>query len=367
MKLLLVTGVDPWMRSVSTVHRYAAAGRALGHEVAVYGETNPELPGLPFTTDLAGVDLALFIVQIPDDLPDMPYLARLLDGIPRERRIVVDLWGRFNDTIRLDHDFNHLEKLDGHLASDWVEAFKAISGTILQPTLEPLRPDVQPFLFHGFDPDCVAGKSATAREAAAAWREATHEEKPYGFVYVGSNWHRWQQVRRFLEQYAPVRARVGKACLIGWDWAERPGWTIENGIAGIDTDPAFLSELDVDLYQGVRFDEVTGLLGKGRFAPVFHRPLFRHLGYVTNRTFETFCADSLPVLMLPRDFVTAIYGTAALKLVPGDDVAKHLTDALDNPQDYWDAVLQTREHLARHHSFARRFDELERLRSGSAS
>ena len=52
---------------------------------------------------------------------------------------------------------------------------------------------------------------------------------------------------------------------------------------------------------------------------------------MTNRTFETFYADSIPVLMLPRDFVAAIYGEAALKLVPGDDVAAHLIDALKQP------------------------------------
>ncbi len=74
---------------------------------------------------------------------------------------------------------------------------------------------------------------------------------------------------------------------------------------GIDTDPALLARLDVEVRDGVRFDEVVGLLGKARFAPVFHRPLFRHLGFVTNRTFETFYADTLPVLMLPRDFVKA--------------------------------------------------------------
>ena len=72
---------------------------------------------------------------------------------------------------------------------------------------------------------------------------------------------------------------------------------------GIDTDPALLARLEVEVRDGVRFDEVVGLLGKARFAPVFHRPLFRHLGFVTNRTFETFYADTLPVLMLPRDFV----------------------------------------------------------------
>ncbi len=124
MKLLLVISVDPWTRSVSTVHKYVATGRALGHEVAVYGPANPELPGLPFTTELSGVDLALFVVQVPTDFPDMPLLARLLDGIPRERRAVVDLWGRFNDTIRVEHDFNHLEKLDGHLGWEWEDAIR---------------------------------------------------------------------------------------------------------------------------------------------------------------------------------------------------------------------------------------------------
>ena len=45
MKLLLVNAVDPWTRSV--VHgpqSMSAAGRALGHEVAVYGQPHPELP-----------------------------------------------------------------------------------------------------------------------------------------------------------------------------------------------------------------------------------------------------------------------------------------------------------------------------------
>lgn len=371
MKLLLVTWVDPRVRSVSTVHRYVAAGRALGHEVAVYGNPHPGLPSLPFTTDLSRVDLALFVVQVPSDFPDMPYLARLLDGIPRERRVVMDLWGRFNDTIRVDHDFNHLEKLDGHLGWEWVEALQAVSDTVLQPTLAPLHSDVRSFLFHGYDPGSVAKRYETVREATAAWCAAGPAEKPYGVMYVGSNWQRWDQVRRFLEQYGPARGEVGRACLVGWDWDRRPDWAVQQGIMGIDTDPAFLAELGVETRKGVRFDEVTSLLGQARFAPVFHRPLFRHLGFVTNRTFETFYADALPVLMLPQEFVEAVYGPAALALVPGDDVAAHLMNALGRPEMYWDAVLQTRSHLARHHSYGRRFQELDgiledRVRSGGA-
>jgi len=356
MKFLLVTTLDPWTRSVSTVHQWVRAGRALGHEIAVYGDPNPDLPLLPYTTDLSGVDVALFVVQVPSDFPDMPYLARVLDGIPREKRVVVDLWGRFNDTIRVDHDFNHLEKLDGHMGWEWEDAIRAVAGTILQPTPAPLRSDVRPFLFHGYDPGSVVKPHKTAHEAAAAWND-----KSYGVMYVGSNWQRWQQVRRFLEGYAPACDKIGRVCLVGWDWDKRPDWAVQMGIMGVNTDPAFLADLGVEFRDGVRFDEVVSSLGQARFAPVFHRPLFRHLGFVTNRTFETFYADTLPVLMLPRDFVTAVYGPAALTLVPGDDVDAHLADALRRPEHYWDAVLQTRSHLARHHSFAQRFQELAKL------
>ena len=358
MKLLLVNTVDPWTRSVSTLHKWIAAGKKLGHDVAIYCYPHPELPNLPFTIDPAGADLALFVIQLPSDFPDMPYLARILDGIPRERRVVLDLWGRFNETIRLEHDFNHLEKLDGHLGWEWEDAYRAVSDTVLQPSLVPVRSNARSFLFHGFDPAAVAKPYKNAREAAAAWSAAGKEEKPYGVMYIGSNWHRWDQVRKFLEQYGKVRKKVGRACLVGWDWDVRPGWAVHIGIMGVNTDAKFLKQLDVEVRPGVRFKEVVGLLGKARFAPVIHRPLFRHLGFVTNRTFETFYADTMPVLMLPRDFVKAIYGEAALKLVPGDNVGAHLTDALAKPEPYWEAVLETRAHLAAHHSYERRFQEL---------
>lgn len=360
MKLLIVNHLDPCSRSVATVHGYVAAGKALGHEVVVFGEPDPTLPRVPFTTDVSGVDVALFVVQVTQDFPDMPGLARLLDGVPRERRVVVDLWGRFNETIRVEHDFNHLEKLDGHVGWEWVEALQAVSGTILQPTLSPLRPDVRSFLFHAYDPGSVTRSYTSAREAASAWLRG----KPHGVMYAGNNWQRWGQVRQFLEQYGPASAEVGKACLVGWDWERRPDWALEMGIQGVDVDPAFLTDLGVETRRGVHFDEVTGLLGQARFAPVLHRPLFRHLGFVTNRTFETFAADTLPVLMLPRDFVEAIYGPDALPLVPGGDVAAHLRGAMRHPEEQWDAVLRTRAYLAQHHSFERRFEELASVVQG---
>ncbi|MBT3069476.1 hypothetical protein KKP04_01145 [Rhodomicrobium sp. Az07] len=361
MKIVLVGSVDPWTRSVATVHRYVALGPTLGHDVALYGHPNPELPDLKTTLDTDDADLVVFLVQVPRDIPDMPGLARMMDRIPREKRVVLDLWGRFNETIRIDHDFNHLEKFDGHPSWEWIEAISALGGVVLQPTLKPRRPDVGSFLFHGFDRNAVARPCESAEEAAARWKSADRAARPYGAVYVGSNWQRWSQVRPFLEHYRAVADKVGQICLAGWDWTERPGWAVELGLLGVDTDPDLLADLRVEVRMGIRFDRVVPLLAQGRFAPVFHRPLFSELGLVTNRTFETFLADTVPVLMLPKAFVEEIFGAAALKLVPKEGVARHLEELLDDPVATWDAVLKTRQHLARHHSFERRFAELEAL------
>lgn len=358
MKIVLVGAVDPWTRSVATIQRYIAWGRKLGHDVAVYGIANPELPDMRTTVETDDADLVVFLLQIPGDIPSMPGIARLMDRIPREKRVVLDLWGRYNETVRIEHDFNHLEKFDGHPGWEWRHAIEALGGKILQPTLQPRRGAVGSFLFHGFDPAAVVQPYSTAAEAARAWRSADRSTKPYGVGYVGSNWQRWTEVRRFLEGYRTVAEKVGQVCLAGWDWSERPGWAVEMGIGGVDTDPDLLADLRVEVRMGVRFDRIAALLGQARFAPVFHRPLFRELGLVTNRTFETFHADAIPILMLPAAFVEAVYGDAALKLVPGEDIAGHLESLNDDPERAWDAVLRTREHLARHHSFAQRFKQL---------
>lgn len=367
MKIVLVGSIDPWTRSVATVHRYARWAERLGHQLVVHGHPSPELPRLPMSLDTSDADLVVFLLQVSKDVPSMPGLARMMDGIPRSKRIVLDLWGRFNETVRIDHDFNHLEKFDGHPDWEWKQAMTALGGKILQPTLTPRLADVGSFLFHGFDPDAVAKPYASAKEAAQAWLAPRRGARPYGVIYVGSNWQRWTQVRAFLDGYRHAADRIGQLCLAGWDWTERPKWAVDLGIAGVDTDPELLADLRVEVRMGIRFDHVAPLLAQGRFAPVIHRPLFRELGLVTNRTFETFEADTVPVLMLPPDTAEAIYGPAARRLVAGDDLAAHLVGLLDDPVGTWDAVLATRAHLAKHHSIAGRLQQLEKLAATAAT
>jgi hypothetical protein len=358
MRLLVVSKLDRSARAVSTITNYIRAGKDLGHEVAVFGEQSSEEPAVPYSLDVQAFDFVIFVVYETKDFPDLPYLARLLDGVPKDRRVVIDCCGRFNETVRVEHDFNHLEKIDGHQGWEWVEGIEAVSGKVLQPTLTPLRPDVHPFLFHAYDPSAVEGANGSPREAARAWFGEGAPRKPYGLVYVGHNWQRWSQIRRFLEAVESLREELGPICLAGWRWDQRPEWASELGIAGVDVDPELLKRLNVETKSTIPFDEVKSLMGQARFCPVFHRPLFNQLGLVTVRTFETFCADTIPILMLPEDVIEAIYGPAAGPLAPDGDVVGRLRDMMRRPEVYWDAVFEVRAHLAQHHSYHRRFEEL---------
>jgi hypothetical protein len=85
---------------------------------------------------------------------------------------------------------------------------------------------------------------------------------------------------------------------------------------------------------------------------------------VTNRAFETFCSDTVPLLMMPRDLVESIYGPAAGMLAAGEDIAGHIEDVRTRPEVYWDAILETRAHLAKRHSFQQRFQELSAILAG---
>ena len=186
MRVLLVSKLAQSSRAVSTIVKYAEAAGEMGHQVAVFGEKDSDFPGLEFSLDVTAFDVAIFVVYMPFDFPDLPYLATLLDGVPKERRIVIDCLGRYNETIRVEHDFNHLEKMEGHQGWEWIEAFQAVAGRVLQPTLTPLRDDVTSFLFHGYDPGAVARPFRTPAEAAAAWA-TDRPRKTYVIAYVGNN------------------------------------------------------------------------------------------------------------------------------------------------------------------------------------
>ena len=364
MKLLIVSRFDRAARAINTIVNYVRAGRAHGHHIALFSDPIGDLPDVPTSRDPKAFDYVMFVVYETPDFPDLPYLAHLLDAVPRERRIVVDCTGRYNDTIQVEHDFNHLERMDNHMGWEWIDGFDSVAATILQPTLTPRRAEARSFLFHGFNPEAIEQPSATADEAARRWMGRDGTPKKYGMVYVGNNWQRWSQMRPLIEAIDSMKKRIGSILLSGWAWDYRPDWAAELGIDGIDTDAAMLYERGVEVWGNISFDQVIPVVSQGRFSPIVHRPLFNHLGLVTNRTFETFCSDTVPLLMLPEPLVASTYGQAACALTVTGDLVGHIENVLERPEFYWDAILKTRAHLAAHHSFPERLTQLSAILQG---
>jgi hypothetical protein len=362
MNVLFVSKISQFARSVFPIFKYVEVGQQLGHRVALYGEQTADPPQLPYSLDAKSFDFAVFVVHEPWDFPDMPYLAQLLDSVPKERRVIIDCCGRYNETVRVEHDFNHLEKMDGHLGWEWVEGFEAVSNTILQPTQKPLRGDVRPFLWHAFDPSSIVKSYASAEEAARAWAN----KNSYGMTYVGHNWQRWTQMRKLLESIQPLSAEFGPIALAGADWDKRPDWAVQLSIQGVDVDLELLARLRAELKPAIPFQEMIAFMSQGKFSPVIHRPLFNELGFVTNRTFSTFCADTIPLLMLPKSLVEAVYGLSAEPLRLNRHVTDQIFQMLGNSVPYWKAVLETRKYLAARHTFQHRFQELVGILEGKA-
>src|SRR5258708_35168284 len=100
----------------------------------------------------------------------------------------------------------------------------------------------------------------------------------------------------------------------GRDWEKRTDWAAQVGMQGVDVDPELLARARVQLNPPIPFQEMIGFISQGRFSPVVPRPLFNQLGIVTNRMFATFSADTIPLLMLPRNMVESIYGASACVL-----------------------------------------------------
>ena len=350
--------------SAQDILQYSRVARSLGHEVVMYA---PEELGSPFecSLDLESADAVIFVFEwnlylfpggdkkkgrmYRDGLMGIGHLnvAKLFSRVPRQRRVILDCDGMYNDALQVDGDFNHV---DADASRCRTELYDSLSDKIFQPTYRPLRPNVRPFLFHAYD---------------SAWeRPLDLDHKDYGMIYVGNNWFRWKELQRVLRAIEPIREQLGRAALVGQDWAAMPWW-VQSPLReqAYFTDPDYLRRLDIELCGPITVDQVIPTMGTAIFNPVLIRPLFNHLSLVTCRTFETPAANTIPLFAQDADYVRAIYGERAVELVLRDGAAasEQILDILRRPEAYTQIVRDIRQHLAEKHSYAVRLQELVRI------
>lgn len=334
--------------SAQDLHCYSEVARELGHEVVLYGP--PTRAAFDYSLEVGPEDSVVFIFEFTTrlDYGEKAGLLKMLGRVPRERRIVIDCDGKYNDAISVEGDINHP---DDAASREWVDVCDSLSDRICQPTHRPLRPNVRPFFFHAY---------------SAGWEVPLEPQpKPFGMVYVGNNWFRWRRMKRVLDAVAPIRDRIGKIGLVGQGW-DRTNWggPMEAEEAYF-TDPDYLRSLGVEVMPPIRFDDVISTMSKGVFSPVLYRPLFDHLEMVTCRTYETVAANTIPLLGLDEDHAREIYGEPAVELLlPDTHPEKKVLDIVGRPEHYLSIVDGIRARLRERYSYEARLLELVEIMNG---
>jgi len=326
------------------IQGYSAAAEALGHQVVVYGRENPKIP-LNYSLDIESADAVIFIFEWTTDLwrADHLDLARLVGKVPRERRVILDGDGNYNDVISVLGDYNHR---DAAASRRWIDVCDSLSDKICQPTLHPLRENVRTFLFYAYNP---------------AWEvPLDFSDKDYDMIYLGNSKFRWRPMQRVLQALEPIREQVGRIALVGHGWDSLPPWAAYMRMEdAYYTDVPYLRKLDIEVLPPVPFNQVIGWMSKAIFNPVLSRPTFRHLRLVTPRFFETPAANTIPLFGLEEAYVQEIYGECALELVlMGDHAQEKILDVVRWPEHYADIVMGIRQQLAEKHSHVARLREL---------
>lgn len=343
MKLVFVYWGYENAGSMLDLRGYSRAAQAMGHEVTVYGPPNPVF-ALNYSQDLAGADAVIFVVEWTTDLQygDRLDWARLVTSVPRQRRVVIDCDGAYNEPILFHGDYNHRTE---ESSRKWRDICDSLSDKICQPTFRPRLPNVRPFLFHIYDPTWEASLDFAGKE--------------FSMIYVGHTKFRWRGMSRVLQAIEPVRDQVGRVALVGEGWDNPPEWTqwleVRNDYY---VDRGYLQRLNIETMPPIPYPQVPATMSKAVFNPVMYRPLFEYLEMVTCRTFETPAAGTIPLFVLEPDYVREIYGEPALELVLGEKPQEKIIDVLVRPEHYAQIVRGIRRDFSQRHSPEARLREL---------
>ena len=344
MKLVFVYWGFENAGSMLDLRGYTRAAQAMGHDVSVYGPPN-HVFGLNYSYDLTDADAVVFIFEWTTALQfgDRLDWARLLSAVPRQRRVVIDCDGAYNDPIEFAGDYNHRSEEESR---QWVDFCDSLTDKICQPALLPRRANVRSFLFHIYDPTWEAPLDFAAKE--------------FSMIYVGHTKFRWRGMSKVLHALESVRDRVGRVGLVGEGWDNPPEWTQWLEIRGnyyVDQD--YLKRLRIEAMPPVPYAQVITTMGRAVFNPVVYRPLFECLGMVTCRTFETPAAPTIPLFLLDPDYVRNLYGDPAVELVLGGERPhEKILDVLARPEHYAHIVRGIREEFGRRHSPETRLRDL---------
>jgi len=345
VKILFVMEQRVNAGSIQAVSNYVRTGAEMGHEIAMFGRPDLDFPLLRWSTEPSRFDYVVFIIESRLSWLTGLRLPRILNAVPRRRRAILDADGMYNRVITVNgYDRNHAAERD---REQWLAAYGELADKVLQPTPQPLEPNVTPLLFYGYDAQSRAHRNGTA-------------EKPFDIVHVGHNWWRWEEVgTRLLPAIERIRSLLGKICFLGLWWDAAPSWAAALGLEqAFQLDIERFRRLDIEVHPPVAYTKVIPTMSQARINLMTQRPLFRRLKLTTSKYFEIFCADTIPLVMLHPSDAELVYGPAGRELTLHGRLDEKLIEVIEHPARYTEIVNEVRSHLIRHHSYRQRVNEL---------
>ena len=206
MKIMFVYWAFEDQGSGLLIQGYTKVARQLGHEVVVYGRPVSNIP-LNYSLDVDSADAVVLIFEWTTNLMqgDQLDMLRLMTKVPRNRRVILDGDGNYNDIIRNGNDYNHR---DAKSQLNWIDICDSLTDKICQPTFHPLRDNVRTFLFYCYNPEWEVPLDLRCQE--------------FGMLYIGHSKFRWTPMCRVLQAIEPIREHVGRIGLVGHGWSELP-------------------------------------------------------------------------------------------------------------------------------------------------
>ena len=345
MNILLVMKHRGNAGNTHAVADYMRVAPDFGHRVAIFGRALPWLPEINFSDQVSEFEKVVYLFESEIYRLSPVHEATLIGAIPRKDRMILDMDGMYNPVICLDgYDRNHDSEPE---RAAWIEHFHALADKVYKPTIAPpSSPREVPLTFYGYDP-------------ALETKAADAPEKIYDILHVGHNWWRGRDIESaIIPAVDKHRNRIGRVRFIGLWWGKPPTEAGSGNPLAFAFDAKAFKRLNIETQDSVMYDQVVHTMSMAKINIFTQRPVLHHLRHLTLKYFEIFYADTIPLLMLDADHAADVYGPAARELTLPGRADEKILDALTRPAHYRDIVQDVRRHLAQHHGYARRMEEL---------
>lgn len=319
--------------SSNTLLGYVRAGRKFGVDIRAseFGYIDDIVrSAIPIASRDWKVDLLVIVYE------SYPFLSKndidlICKTVPRKKRILIDPDGKYLKPRYCGADTNHPTP---NSYGFWRDLYDSLSDVILQPFLG------SDFLYFGTDNQAP---------------DLTQVGKDFDLIYVGNNWYRWSDMKNLIKAVSPIRTKLKKIALIGRYWN---GKLMEEFKDATRSDPDFLKKNNVEIYESAPYGHVEETMSRGKLHPILVRPILNEMGFATPRMFETFTANTVP--LIPDYFIHAdkLYGDGISHLTLSENPAAKILKILENYEKYRQTAQEILQKLRQKHSYEIRVKQL---------